>query len=215
MIKVIITDDSLILRNGLKTILEQDEEINVIGCTENGKEALELCQKELPDLVLMDIRMPICDGIEGTKLIKEYNQSVKVLVITTFEDEEYLKKVLSNGADGYVLKDISEKDLINIIRSTVNGFSTIQNNVFSNIKSQYKTEHKEKTEKLDFKSLKLSGRDIEVIQLIVDGRNNKEIGKILHLVEGSIRNQISLILDKLNLKDRTQLAVFAVKNNLV
>lgn len=210
MIRILIVDDSPILRNGLKTIIKQDNEIKVMDSAENGQEALEMCKKILPDLVLMDIRMPICDGVEGTRLIKEFNSAIKVIILTTFDDNESISKVLDNGADGYILKDIKDEDLIRTIKSTVNGYSIIQQSVFKSIKSQYKVNTMNTGLKIN-----LSEREIEIIKLIVDGKDNKQIAVTLYLVDGTVRNTISSILDKLKLKDRTQLAVFAIKNDLV
>ena len=215
MIRVIIADDSSILRNGLKAIVEQDDEIEVVGCAENGKAALELCDKLSPNLVLMDIRMPICDGVEATKLVKSKYSSIKVIILTTFDDEEYISAALNNGANGYVLKDISDKDLMRTIKSTANGLSIIHQNVFNSIINQNALNKKTNNPEITSLIVKLTDREKDIIRLIVDGKDNKDIAAELYIVEGTARNMVSAILDKLQVKDRTQLAVFAIKNNIV
>lgn len=214
MIKVIIADDSLIVRSGLKDIIEQDNDIEVIGLATNGNETLELCKKNQPDLILMDIKMPVCDGVEGTKLIKDKYSSVKVIIVTTFDDDSYINDALKNGADGYVLKDISDEDLIRTIKNTVNGFSTVPGNIFHNFIVKNLTQNKASSSIASPYSGNLTLREKEIIKLIVDGKDNKEIAKNLYLVEGTVRNIIHSILSKLKLKDRTQLAVFAIKNDI-
>ncbi len=213
MIKILVADDSAILRNGLKIILEQDKEIEVLGCAENGKEAYEMCKEYNPDIVLMDIRMPVSDGIEGTSLIKSFNENIKVIILTTFDDKSTISKVIEKGADAYVLKDIKDEDLINIIKSAVNGFNIIQGSVYKSIKTVYKPNITAK-EKKEFTSI-ITKREKEIIKLIVDGFDNKEISQKLFIAEGTLRNSISVILNKLELKDRTQLAVFAIRNDIV
>lgn len=210
MLKVLMVDDQIILRESLKFIIEQDNEIEVIGSAGNGMEALELCKKEAPDLILMDIMMPICDGVEGTKLIKELNPSIKVLILTTFNDTENVSKALQNGADGYILKNVKPDELILAIKSTAKGLTILHKNTFDTFLNQSKI----KQNKLEL-NFTLSEQEIKIISLIVDGKSNKEISDDLHFAEGSIKNIISSILNKLKLRDRTQLAVFAVKNNLV
>lgn len=214
MIKVIIADDSLIVRNGLKDIVEQDSDIKVIGMAKNGIEALGLCEKLSPDLVLMDIKMPDCDGIEGTKLIKAKDSSVKIIIVTTFEDDFYINDALKNGADGFVLKDINDEDLIRTIKNTINGFSTVPSNIFHNIIVKSLADNKRQAQVCCPYTGNLTNREREIVKLIVDGKDNKEIAKNLYLVEGTVRNMVHTILSKLNLKDRTQLAVYAIKNNI-
>lgn len=213
MIKLLVADDSAILRNGLKIILEQDEDIEVVACAENGFEAYEMCKKHKPDVVLMDIRMPKSDGVEGTRLIKSFNENIKVIILTTFDDKNTISKAIEKGADAYVLKDIKDNDLINTIKSAANGFNIMQDRVYKNIRSVYKpsgaTTKSKKYENI------ITDREKEIIKLIVDGYDNKEISQKLFVAEGTLRNSISVILNKLELKDRTQLAVFAIRNDIV
>ncbi len=122
MIKVIIADDQLLLTESFKSIIERDPDITVMGCADNGLEAFKLCEKSLPDLVLMDIKMPEYNGIEGTRMIKEKYPQVKVLILTTFEDDQNMYEALKKGADGYILKEITPEELIQAIKNTVKGF---------------------------------------------------------------------------------------------
>lgn len=213
MIKLLIADDSMILRNGLKTIIEQDNEIEVVGIAENGSEAYEKCKELHPDVVLMDIRMPECNGVEGTALIKEMDENIKIIILTTFDDNDTISKAIENGADAYVLKDIKDEDLIRTIKGSVNGFNIIQRSVYNSIKQGYKKTEISLANKEQVEGI--TKRELEIIKLIVDGYDNKSIAATLHIAEGTVRNTISLILNKLNLKDRTQLAVFAIRNDIV
>lgn len=210
MIKVLIVDDSFIFRSGLETILKQDPEIEVLGCAANGQEAFELCEQLVPDLVLMDIRMDVCNGVEGVKLIKDKYKTIKVVMLTTFDDNEYIAQALKNGADGYILKGVNDEDLIMTIKSTMKGLSVFEQKVLSNVKDQYRNiSGHSKIE------ITLSEREKQLLQAIVDGKTNKEIASNFGLAEGTIKNMISNLLVKFKLNDRTQLAIFAVKNNLV
>jgi DNA-binding NarL/FixJ family response regulator len=215
MIKVIIADDSDIIRDTLKLVVEQDDDIKVVGFASNGFEASEACDRLSPDIILMDIKMPLCNGIESTRLIKEKHQSVRILMLTTFDDEEYVTDAIRNGADGYVLKDIKNDELIRIIKSTLNGYKIVQESVFENIKKKYAQVQIPNNKNETIMELKITEREKEIIEFIVDGKSNKEIADSLNIAAGTVRNMISIILKKLNLQDRTQIAVFALKNNIV
>lgn len=214
MIRVVIADDQPVIRDGLKLIIEQDGEIKVIGCAGNGFEALELCESFQPDIVLMDIVMPRCDGVEGTRLIKERFKNINVIILTTFDDDDKISQALKNGADGYVLKDIESDELILTIKGITRGLRVMHKNAYSLVLKKLETvdEAKKESEKPDFG---LAEKEIDIIRLIVFGKTNREIAASLHLAEGSVRNMISSILLKTRVKDRTQLAVFAVKNNVI
>ncbi len=216
MIKVLIVDDQVILRESLKFIVEQDPEINVVGLAGNGKEALNLCKELVPDVVLMDIMMPVCNGVEGTKLIKSQFRSIRVIILTTFNDDENISKAIKNGADGYVLKDIKPDELILAVKSVAKGFSIMHHTAMDTVAKQIDHENETNHHKQEFKlDVNLTERELSIIELIVDGKSNKEIAAKIFITEGSVKNIITSILEKLSLKDRTQLAVFAVKNNIV
>ncbi len=207
MIKVLIADDVAVLRMGLKAVLSQDSEINVVGEAGNGKEAYELAVRLKPDVVLMDMRMPDFDGGYGTRQIKDKLSGVKVLVLTTFDDKETVEKAMSSGADGYILKEMDSSQVINSIKAVAGGINVFCDNIFQAIK---KEPMKQAPVNYD-----ITEREAEFLRLICDGYDNKEIAAQLYLAEGTVRNGISRLLEKLKLKDRTQLAVFAIKNNLV
>ena len=208
MIKVIIADDVQILRSGLKAVLSQDSDIKVVGEASDGKEAYELCIRLHPDVVLMDMRMPDHDGGYGTRKIKDNFSDIKVLVLTTFDDKETVNKAISSGADGYILKEMDNDKIINSIKAVAGGINVFCDNVFRSIKKDVIVQQ-------DAKNYGLTERETEFIRLICDGCDNKEIAAKLFLAEGTVRNGISRLLEKLELKDRTQLAVFAIKNNIV
>ncbi len=207
MINVIIADDVQILRSGLKAVLSQDENINVVAEASNGKEAFELSVRYKPDVVLMDMRMPDYDGSFGIREIKNKLSGIKVLVLTTFDDKETVDKALSSGADGYILKEMNNEQIVNSIKAVSGGINVFCDNIFRSIRQETNLSS-------DSRCFDLTDREKEFLRLIVEGYDNKSIASELYLAEGTVRNSISRLLEKLNLKDRTQLAVFAVKNNL-
>ena len=210
-IKILIVDDVKLIRTGLKIILNSYEDINVVGDVSNGYEALEFCKSNDVDLVLMDIRMSICDGVLGTRLIKEYDNSIQVLILTTFNDDKYIKDAINFGASGYLLKDSSDDILYEGIRSSFYGNIVLDKNVASKVIS--KEETVDTTQVID--KYNLSIKEINIIKLVANGLTNKEISNELFLSEGTIKNNITNILSKLNLRDRTQIAIFAFKNKIV
>ncbi len=215
MLTVVLTDDSKAYRDTLKFLLEKNGDIQVVGCAGNGREAAGLCDVLLPDVVLMDIMMDGCDGIEATGIIKKSHREIKVIMLTTFGDDEKISDALKNGADGYVLKDISSKELVLAIKSVAGGMGIVHKNVLKSVARQLNTGYEAPEKQEEGKKFGLSDKELKIISLIVDGKSNKEIAACLFFTEGSIRNVISGILEKLKLSDRTQLAVFAIRNNLV
>ena len=213
-IKVMLVDDEKLVRTGLKIILETYDDIEITATTSNGEEALMACREDEPDIILMDIRMPKCDGVLGTKLIKKEFPKVMILMLTTFNDVEYIHNALKYGASGYILKD-SDYDLIyEGIKASLKGNIVIHPEVVSKIISEnikYNNKNSLEETKIQFN---LSSKDISIIKEIAKGLSNKEIGEKLFLTEGTIKNNISSILSKLTLRDRTQLTIFAFKNNI-
>lgn len=208
MIKVLIVDDVLILCQGLKAILEQDDEFVITGMARNGKEAYDLCKETHPDVVLMDMRMPEYDGVYGIQKIKGNFPTVKVLVLTTFDDEETIEAAMQNGADGYILKEMEDGKIIQSIKSVYQGISVLGESIFQHMKGAL-------VQKPVSSALpSLTEREQELTTLVAKGYSNKEIASILSLAEGTVKNNMSKILEKLNLKDRTQLAIYAIKNGL-
>ncbi len=219
VIKVLIADDIMILRQGLKAVLEQDEEINVVALAENGKEAFEKSKVYKPDVVLMDMRMPDYDGAYGINAIKKVLPEVKVLVLTTFDDAETVDKALMSGADGYLLKEMEDAKVIASVKSVYGGINVFGDGVYRSMMSRLnsgdimKASAKEKNDN-DDDEVSFTDRERDVLRLVAEGYDNKEIAAKLYLAEGTVRNQVSRLLDKLALKDRTQLAVYAVKHGL-
>lgn len=214
--KVLIADDIMILRQGLKAVLEQDHEIEVVALAENGKEACEKCKVYHPDVVLMDMHMPDYDGAYGISAIKEQDPEVKVLVLTTFDDEETIRKALDSGADGYILKEMEDEKVIASVKSVYVGMNIFGGDVYRVMKSRMEQGAVSSQNKvvLEEDSHHFTDRELEIIKLVAQGYDNKDIATELFLAEGTVRNNISRVLDKLSLKDRTQLAVYAVKHGM-
>lgn len=215
MINVLIVDDQDILVEGLKMILGKEADINISGSANNGRKACELCKWNRPDVVLMDIKMPELDGVEATRLIKRDFPEVKVIVLTTFNDDEYIYEALKNGASGYLLKDAPPQEIAKAVRTVYNGGALIHSEVAVKVIDKFSEMAKGKLEKqLDPRVGQLTEREIEICRLVAEGRNNKEIADALFLSEGTVKNHITRVLLKLDLRDRTQLAVFSIKNDL-
>lgn len=205
--KVLIVDDDALIRDSLKIILGLEEDIQVIGTACNGQEAFEICKKEVPDIVLMDIRMPVMDGVLGTKLIKSNFKDVKVLILTTFKDDEYIKEAVKNGAEGYILKNQSSDSIVESLRTVAKGNTVFHREVADTLSSMLREGSKKTPE-----SLGITEREFEILKLVGEGMSNKEISSKLFLSDGTVRNYVTGLLEKLELRDRTQLAIFYVKN---
>lgn len=209
-IKIIIVDDEELIRDGLKIILSGYEDIEVVGTCEDGQEAYEFCKNNDVDVVLMDIRMGEYGGVLGTKLIKSLNKDIKVLMLTTFKDSEYIKEALEAGASGYLLKDSSYDLIHGGIKAAYEGNIVVHPHVVSKLMVKEEDSIENKKELKD-----ITDRELEIIIEIANGLSNKEISEKFFLTEGTIKNNISNILSKLGLRDRTQIAIFAFKNNLI
>lgn len=205
--KVLIVDDDALIRDGLKVLLELEEGFEVSGVASNGREAYELCAENKPDIVLMDVRMPIMDGVLGTKLIKEHYEDIKVVILTTFKDDEYIAAAVRNGAEGYLLKNQSMESIVDSLRVVGEGNTVFQKEVAGTLHAILKGERKR-----DPANFNITKREFDVLRLVGDGLSNDEIAQTLFLSQGTIRNYISNLLVKLNLRDRTQLAIFFYKN---
>lgn len=210
-IRLIIADDEMLIRTGLKIMLEASGNVEVLALAENGKAAFEACTIHRPDVVLMDIRMPESNGIEGTKLIKEAFPEVKVLIVTTFQDTEYIVEAVQNGASGYLLKDSSPDAILDGIKVALSG-KVVMDTVIS--EALLTNTSVEKEESFDAEKWGLTTREVELIAQVAKGLSNKEIAQTLFLSEGTVKNNISTILSKLELRDRTQLVIFAYENKL-
>ncbi|WP_411167516.1 response regulator [Clostridium sp. MB05] len=210
-IKILIVDDEKLIREGLKIMLSTFDEIEVVDTAENGYKALEVCKNKDIDVVLMDIRMKDCDGVMGTRLIKEQFTKIKVIILTTFKDKEYIQDALKYGAFGYLLKDSSHEVIYEGIKTAYMGNMVVHPEVANEMLSvNLQNINSKEIEKYDF-----SEKEFQIIKYIAEGLTNKEISEKLYLSEGTIKNNITNVLSKLNLRDRTQIAIFAFKNGIV
>jgi len=197
---IIIVDDDKIVESSLKTILEALE-IKVLGTGSDGRDAVRLYKEHRPDVALMDIRMPVLSGLEAAGEILQYDPGAKILFLTTFSDDEYIIEALNMGAKGYILKQDFES-IAPALKAVKAGQSVFGRDVVSKLSSLVPGE------RADYRGLGISEKEEEIIALVAQGLNNKEIGQVLFLSEGTVRNYISGVLEKLNLRDRTQLAIF-------
>lgn len=215
MIKVLLVDDQDILVEGLKLILGREADIEICGTANNGRKAYEACKWNRPDLVLMDIKMPEVSGVEATAMIKRDFPQVKIIVLTTFNDDEYIYEALKNGASGYLLKDASPDEIAGAIRTVYSGGALIQSEVAVKVLDKFSELARGDMKKnTDPKAELLTDREIDILRLIAEGKNNREIAEQLYLSEGTVKNHITKVLIKLDLRDRTQLAVFTIRNGI-
>ena len=214
MIKVIIADDQELMRESLQILLSTKEDIEICALAKHGEEVLALVAKEQPDVILMDIRMPQMNGVQCTKQIKEMYPKIAVIVLTTFDDDEYIYDALKYGASSYLLKGVSLEELYQAILTVVNGGGVIQPQIAIKAMRMFSDMAKNQVES-DFSTVEaqhLSLTEWKIIASVANGLSNREIAMELSFTEGTVRNYISVILDKLALRDRTQLAIWAVSN---
>jgi len=201
-IKLIIADDDAIVREGFKMILSMDKDYEILYCAENGEEAVKYCIKNKVDVALLDVRMPVKNGVEATREICG-NTDTKVLILTTFDDDEFIKDAIKNGAKGYLLKSNTPERIKDAIRMVQGGHTVIQDIIFDKIKEEIGNSKENKLNKTLF-----SKREIEIIESISRGLSNKEIAKELYISEGTVANYITSILNKTGLEHRTQIAIY-------
>lgn len=217
MIKVLIADDQELIRESLGIVLGANPDMEITGMASDGQSVLSMIKKEKPDVILMDIRMPGMDGVECTRIVKEKYPDIYIIILTTFDDDEYVYGALKYGASGYLLKGISMKELASAIRTVVSGRAMINPEITDKVvklfnqmaKSNYSIQVDDKMTE------DLTKTEWKVIQKIGCGLSNKEISVDLALSEGTVRNYLSSILSKLDLRDRTQLAIWAVQTGTV
>jgi DNA-binding NarL/FixJ family response regulator len=206
MIRILLADDQDIFRQGLAAMLAIEPDLEIVGTATNGQESIELAKDLQPQVVLMDVRMPICDGVQATREIHQHYPWMRILVLTTFDDDEYIFQSLQAGALGYLLKRSPASEIAAAIRSVAQGYCqlgpTIALKVFSQLKSPQQVESLTHT---------LSNREIEVLKLIGAGQNNQEIAQALYLSEGTVKNYVTQIFSKMNLRDRIQAALWSQK----
>ena len=216
MIKVLIADDQELIRQSLQIVLNTKEDMHVTDTVSNGQEVIQSIRKETPDVILMDIRMPKMDGVQCTKIIKENYPEIKIIILTTFDDDEFVYNALKYGASGYLLKGVSMDELVSAIQTVYSGRAMINPDIavkvvrlFSQMaKADYSVQVEERGK------AELTNSEWKIIEQVEYGASNKEIAERLCLSEGTVRNYLSTILNKLELRDRTQLAIWAVQTGV-
>ncbi|MGD6873880.1 response regulator transcription factor [Sutcliffiella horikoshii] len=213
MINILLAEDQALVRQGIKMMIEQHPSFRVVAEVANGKEAVDAYEKHLVDLVLMDVRMPVMTGIEATKVIRQRDPKAKVLILTTFADDEYAMEALKLGALGYLLKDADAANLLSSIESCLNGGISIDASVAGKVVPRLINRPGQESSNMEM--VELTSRERSILQLVGEGKNNQEIAEALHLSIGTVKNHVTVILQKLGLRDRTQLAIFAIRNGVV
>ncbi|MCR1808272.1 response regulator transcription factor [Stenotrophomonas geniculata] len=213
-IKVLLVDDHTVVLKGLAFFLSTQEDLELVGEANNGKEALVKVGETNPDVILMDLYMPEMDGVEATAYIKKEYPNVKVIVLTSFSDQAHVLPALRAGASGYILKDVEPDQLVEAIRSAYKGNIQLNPDIENALLSQT-LPVEEKEEEPSIQVDVLTARENEVLQLLAKGMSNKEIASVLVITEKTVKAHVSSILSKLNLSDRTQAALYAVKNGIV
>lgn len=212
MIKVLLVDDQEILTQGLKMLLGTQEDIEVIGQCANGQLAVAVAREAKPDVVLMDIQMPVMNGIEALKIMKDTQTNMKVIMLTTFHDDDYISDALHNGAAGYLLKDTKPMEIAEAIRTVYRGDALISPQVATKLIELFNKQSVAVEKSEAFESL--TERERDIVRLVGQGMNNKEISGALFISEGTVKNHLTKILEKLCLRDRTQVAIYALNNGL-
>ena len=217
MIKILIADDQELIRQSLQIILNNEKDFEVTDAVANGVEVIRSIRKERPDVILMDIRMPEMDGVVCTQIIKENYSDIKIIILTTFDDDEYVFNALKYGASGYLLKGISMKELTEAIHKVYHGTAMINEDIASKVVKLFSrmAQSNMMIQVDEQQSRELKNSEWQIIVQVGSGLSNKEIAARLNLSEGTIRNSLSTILSKLNLRDRTQLAIWAVQTGAV
>ena len=212
-IRVLVVEDQELIRESFEIILSNKPGIQVVGTASNGEDAVLLCQKLVPDIVLLDIRMPKMDGVTACKKIKEQNPGIKIIVLTTFDDDEYIYNAIRYGASGYILKGISVEELVSAIHTVWKGGAMLNPNICSKLFQFFSDMTNERPAIQNPSPVaipQLNSTENSIVQLIYEGLSNKEIAHKLFLSEGTVRNSISTILSKLQLRDRTQIALYYI-----
>jgi DNA-binding NarL/FixJ family response regulator len=214
VVRVLIVDDQTVVREGLAAILSTDPEIEVVGLAADGGEALALVAEALPDVVLMDLKMPVLNGVQATQQIRRTHPHVQVLVLTTYAADDWIFDAIQAGASGYLLKDTRREELVTAIKGTAEGQSYLDPAIAGRVMQQSVAPARAATTR-ERQIPPLTEREHEILVLLAKGFSNPEIAQRLHLARGTVRNYVSTILQKLDVSDRTQAAVEAIRRGLV
>lgn len=210
-IRLLVVDDHEVVRLGLRMLLEAEEDMVVVGEAADGEEALRLASQLRPDVVVMDIRLPGRSGLEACQAIRQRRPKTRVIMLTSYLSEELVTQAIRAGASGYVLKNIDSMELVQAIRSAYAGRTVLDPSAADHIVSHLRQmEHREGTSPFD----PLSQRELQVMALVARGKSNREIGRLLHLSEGTVRNYVSSVMEKLGLRNRIEVATFALEHRL-
>jgi DNA-binding NarL/FixJ family response regulator len=209
MIKVLLVDDQSLIRQGLRALLELEPDLEIVGEAEDGQQAINFVAEFQPDVVLLDIRMPIMDGVAATREIQKRFVKTKILVLTTFDDDEYVSAALQNGAMGYLLKDTPSEELAVAIRAVHKGYTQLGPGIVKKLLTQFSNVTPTQSPPVPSSLAELTPREKEVLRLIATGASNREIAQELYISEGTVKNHVTNILNRLNLRDRTQAAIWA------
>jgi DNA-binding NarL/FixJ family response regulator len=204
MIRLLLVDDQGIVREGLRSLLDAKPDLKVIGEAENGQQAVQQALSLQPDVILMDVRMPIMDGVAATRTLHEQAPHLKVLVLTTFDEDDYVAQAMRHGARGYLLKDTPSNELAEAIRAVQKGYTHLGPGLFDKVMTAASA-----APPLPPEVNELTPRELEVLQLIAAGKSNREIADALYISERTVKNHVNSILKRLNLRDRTQAAILA------
>lgn len=208
-IKVLVADDHLLVREGICKLLELDEKIHVIGEAVDGEDAVNKARKLKPDLILMDLNMPKLSGIQASEQIKTLFPEIRIIILTIHDDEEYIFEVLKAGAEGYLQKDVSAEELRSALQMVFNGETLFPASVINRVMGRDRRKPEETIENI------LTDREIEVLEMMARGNNNRTIGEKLFISEKTVKNHVSSILKKLEVNDRTQAVIYAIKKGWV
>ncbi len=214
-IRVVVVDDHALFRRGLENVLSSEPDLEVVGEAADGLEALDVCAALLPDVVLMDVRMPGSSGIEATRKIREARPETRIVMLTVSDDEEDLFESLRAGANGYLLKEVSIDEVADAVRVVARGHSLISPSMASKLLIEFnrlaaRAENRQRTD-----SASLTERELEVLRLVADGLTNREIARELFIAENTVKNHVRNILDKLHLHSRMEAVVFAMRERLL
>ena len=212
-IRILLVDDQLLFRKGLRALLADQEDMEVVGEAADGSQAVERVRAAKPDVVLMDIHMPVCNGIEATRLVKSEWPETKIIALTVSDEDEDLFEAIKSGASGYLLKDLRPEELFDLVRGVLRGETPISPAVAGKLLSEFRRRPwKDPSETAGWD---LTRRELEVLQLVTEGLSNAEIAARLFIVEGTVKNHLHNILEKLHLENRLQAATYAIREGLV